>query len=95
MSVDEKTVRKVAKLARLAVPEERLAPMAGELNKILAWVEQLGELDVNNVEPMTSVAKMRLMRRADVVNDGNIADDLMKNAPNAIDNYFTVPKVVE
>ncbi|HRK70400.1 MAG TPA: Asp-tRNA(Asn)/Glu-tRNA(Gln) amidotransferase subunit GatC [Micropepsaceae bacterium] len=95
MSVDEKTVRKVAKLARLAVPEERLAPMAGELNKILAWVEQLGELDVNNVEPMTSVAKMRLMRRADVVNDGNIADDLMRNAPNAIDNYFTVPKVVE
>ncbi|HRE60904.1 MAG TPA: Asp-tRNA(Asn)/Glu-tRNA(Gln) amidotransferase subunit GatC [Micropepsaceae bacterium] len=95
MSVDEKTVRKVAKLARLAVPEERLAPMAGELNKILAWVEQLGELDIKNVEPMTSVAKMRLMRRADVVNDGNIADDLMKNAPNAIDNYFTVPKVVE
>lgn len=95
MSVDEKTVRKVAKLARLAVPEERLAPMAGELNKILAWVEQLGELDVKNVEPMTSVAQMRLMRRADVVNDGGIADDLMKNAPNAIDNYFTVPKVVE
>lgn len=95
MSVDEKTVRKVAKLARLAVPEERLAPMAGELNKILAWVEQLGELDVKNVEPMTSVAKMRLVRRPDVVNDGNIADDLMKNAPNAIDNYFTVPKVVE
>lgn len=95
MSVDEKTVRKVAKLARLAVPEERLAPMAGELNKILAWVEQLGELDVKNVEPMTSVAKMRLMRRDDVVTDGNIADDLMKNAPNAIDNYFTVPKVVE
>lgn len=95
MSVDEKTVRKVAKLARLAVPGERLAPMAGELNKILAWVEQLGELDVKNVEPMTSVAKMRLVRRPDVVNDGNIADDLMKNAPNAIDNYFTVPKVVE
>ncbi len=95
MSVDEKTVRKVAKLAHLAVPEERLQPMAGELNKILAWVEQLGELDVKDVAPMTSVAHMRLVRRPDIVTDGGIADDLMKNAPNAIDNYFTVPKVVE
>ncbi len=95
MSVDEKTVRRVARLARLAIPEERLAPMAGELNTILAWVEQLSELDTANVEPMTSVRPTRLPRRADVVTDGGYATDVVANAPRTEENYFVVPKVVE
>ncbi len=95
MSVDEKTVRRVARLARLAIPEERLAPMAGELNAILAWVEQLQELDTENVEPMTSVRPMRLARRQDVVTDGGYPEDIVANAPRTEDNFFVVPKVVE
>ncbi len=95
MSVDEKTVRRVARLARLAIPEERLAPMAGELNAILAWVEQLQELDTSAVEPMTSVRPMRLARRKDVVTDGGYAADIVANAPRTEDNFFVVPKVVE
>ena len=95
MSVDEKTVRRVARLARLAIPEERLAPMAGELNAILAWVEQLQELDTAAVEPMTSVRPMRLPRRQDVVTDGGYAADIVANAPRTEDNFFVVPKVVE
>ncbi len=95
MSVDEKTVRRVARLARLAVPEERLAPMAGELNRILAWVEQLNELETEGVAPMTSVRPMKLARRADEVTDGGYAADLVANAPMRDDNFFMVPKVVE
>lgn len=95
MSVDEKAVRRAARLARLAVPEDRLAPLAAELSGILAWVEQLNELDTQNVEPMTSVRPMRLYRRADVVTDGFYAEDIMKNAPRSEDNFFVVPKVVE
>jgi aspartyl-tRNA(Asn)/glutamyl-tRNA(Gln) amidotransferase subunit C len=95
MSVDEKTVRRVARLARIAVPEERLAPLAGELNGILQWVEQLSELNTDKVEPMTSVRPMRLYRRADVVTDGGYAEDVVKNAPRSEDNFFVVPKVVE
>ncbi|MCC6919697.1 MAG: Asp-tRNA(Asn)/Glu-tRNA(Gln) amidotransferase subunit GatC [Alphaproteobacteria bacterium] len=95
MSVDEKVVRRVARLARLAIPEERLAPMAAELNGILQWVAQLDELDTNDVEPMTSVRPMPLPRRKDVVTDGFYAEDIVKNAPRTEDNYFLVPKVVE
>ncbi len=95
MSVDEKTVRRVARLARLAIPEERLTPMAGELNAILDWVEQLQELDTASVEPMTSVRPMRLPRRKDEVTDGGYAADVVANAPRTEDNYFVVPKVVE
>lgn len=95
MSVDEKTVRRVARLARLAIPEERLTPMAAELNGILQWVEQLKDLNTDSVEPMTSVRPMKLYRRPDVVTDGGAADDIVKNAPRTEDNYFLVPKVVE
>ena len=95
MSVDEKAVRRAARLARLAIPEERLAPMAAELTGIMEWVEQLNELDTDDVEPMTSVRPMRLHRRPDVVTDGGYAADIVKNAPSSEDNFFVVPKVVE
>lgn len=95
MSVDKNTVKRVARLARIALPEERLEPMAKELNAILAWVEQLNEVDTASVEPMTSVIKMSLKMREDVVTDGKIAGDVVLNAPSGEDNYFAVPKVVE
>ena len=95
MSVDKDTVRRVAKLARIAFPEERLEPMAGELNRILAWVEQLNEVDTSKVEPMTSVVKMSLKMRDDVVTDGARAEAVVQNAPGCEDYYFAVPKVVE
>ncbi|GAM99753.1 aspartyl-tRNA(Asn) amidotransferase subunit C [alpha proteobacterium U9-1i] len=96
MSIDEKTVRKVAKLARLALPEERVAPMAAELNGIMAWIEQLNEVDVDGVTPMTSAVEgMRLPMREDVVNDGADPDRVLKNAPKSEDGFFVVPKVVE
>lgn len=95
MAVDKDTVRKVARLARLAVPDERLEPMTRELNGILKWVEQLQEIDTQDVPPMTSVVSMTLRMREDVVTDGGNAGDLMANAPDGEDNFFTVPKVVE
>ena len=95
MSVDKNTVRRVAKLARIAFPEERLEPMAGELNRLLAWVEQLNEVDTSAVEPMTSVVKMSLKMRDDVVSDGGKAEAVTQNAPLGEDHYFAVPKVVE
>jgi aspartyl-tRNA(Asn)/glutamyl-tRNA(Gln) amidotransferase subunit C len=95
MSVDEKAVRRAARLARLAIPEDRIAPMAAELTGILAWVEQLNELDTTNVEPMTSVRPMRLPLRQDVVTDGGYPADIVLNAPRTEDNFFVVPKVVE
>lgn len=95
MSVNKDTVRRVAKLARIAFPEERLEPMAGELNRILAWVEQLKEVDTSKVEPMTSVVKVSLKMRDDVVSDGERAGAVVQNAPLGEDNYFAVPKVVE
>jgi len=95
MSVDENTVRRIARLARLAVEEERLAPMAAELNGIFTWVEQLQEVDVAGVEPMTSVVAQRLKMRDDVVTEGGNADALMANAPDGEDHFFVVPKVVE
>ncbi|MFN8948386.1 MAG: Asp-tRNA(Asn)/Glu-tRNA(Gln) amidotransferase subunit GatC [Alphaproteobacteria bacterium] len=95
MSVDKETVRRVARLARIAFPEERLEPMAGELNRILAWVEQLNAVDTSTVEPMTSVVKVSLKMREDAVTDGARAPEVVRNAPAGEDNYFAVPKVVE
>jgi aspartyl-tRNA(Asn)/glutamyl-tRNA(Gln) amidotransferase subunit C len=95
MSIDTDTVRRVAHLARIAVSEDELAPLAAELNTILGWVEQLAEVDVTGVEPMTSVTPMRLKRRDDVVTDGNRQADILANAPDAREGFFTVPKVVE
>jgi aspartyl-tRNA(Asn)/glutamyl-tRNA(Gln) amidotransferase subunit C len=95
MSVDKDTVRRIAKLARLAVPEERQAAMAGELNGIFQWVEMLNEADVEGVPAMTSVVAQKLKWRQDVVSDGGQADALMANAPGGEDHFFTVPKVVE
>ena len=95
MSVDKQTVRKVARLARIAVPEERLEPLAAELNGILAWIEQLNEVDVEGVEPMTTPVKMTLPMREDKVTDGNKRDQVLANAPRTEDGFFVAPKVVE
>ncbi|UWQ21327.1 Asp-tRNA(Asn)/Glu-tRNA(Gln) amidotransferase subunit GatC [Jannaschia sp. W003] len=95
MSIDEETARKVAKLARIAVPEDRLPALAGEFNAILGFIEQLGEVDVDGVEPMTSVTPMRLRRREDVVTDGSKQEAVLRNAPDAREGFFAVPKVVE
>ena len=95
MSVDADTVRRIAHLARIAVADEEVAPLQGELNAILAFVEQLSEVDVAGVEPMTSVTPMAMKQRDDVVTDGGIADDIVRNAPATEDNFFLVPKVVE
>jgi aspartyl-tRNA(Asn)/glutamyl-tRNA(Gln) amidotransferase subunit C len=95
MSVDAATVRRIAHLARIAVAEEEVEHLKGELNAMLAFVEQLSEVNVGGVEPMTSVMPMAMKKRADVVTDGGIADDILKNAPTAEDHYFVVPKVVE
>jgi aspartyl-tRNA(Asn)/glutamyl-tRNA(Gln) amidotransferase subunit C len=95
MSVDKNTVRKVARLARIAVPEERLEPLASELNGILAWIEQLNEVDVQGVEAMTTPVRMTLPMREDEVTDGRIRDMVLANAPRTEDGFFVVPKVVE
>jgi aspartyl-tRNA(Asn)/glutamyl-tRNA(Gln) amidotransferase subunit C len=95
MSVDADTVRRIAHLARIAVAEEEVEHLKGELNSILAFVEQLSEVDVSGVEPMTSVTPMEMKKRADVVTDGGIPDDIVRNAPAAEDHFFVVPKVVE
>ena len=95
MSIDIDTARKVAKLARIRVEEAALPALAGELSGILAFMEQLGEVDVTGVEPMTSVTPMRLARRADVVTDGGIQGQILANAPDAREGFFAVPKVVE
>ena len=95
MSVDKDTVRRIARLARLALEEERVEPMVQELNGILAWVEQLKEVDIEGVAPLTSVVEQRLKMREDVVTDGGNADALMANAPQGEEHFFVVPKVVE
>ena len=95
MSVDIDTVKRVAKLARIKVGDDQAAKMQGELNTILGFVEQLNEVDVEGVEPMTSVVDVAMKKRADVVNDGNKADDIVANAPASEDNFFMVPKVIE
>jgi aspartyl-tRNA(Asn)/glutamyl-tRNA(Gln) amidotransferase subunit C len=95
MSVDADTVRRIAHLARIAVADEEVAPLEGELNVILAFVEQLSEVNVDGVEPMTSVTPMQMKMRDDAVTDGDIADDIVKNAPATEDHFFLVPKVLE
>ena len=95
MSVDVDTVRRIAHLARVAVPESDVEHLRGELNAILAFVEQLQEVNIDGIEPMTSVTPMAMKKRADAVTDGSIADDIVKNAPQSHDNFFLVPKVVE
>jgi len=95
MSVDATTVRRIAHLARIAVADDEVEHLRGELNAILAFVEQLSEVDVAGVEPMTSVTPMAIKKRADVVTDGGDAEAVLQNAPAREGNYFVVPKVVE
>lgn len=95
MSVDLKTVKRVAQLARIAVTDEDAERMTGELNTILGFVEQLNEVNVDGVEPMTSVTPMEMRKRDDRVTDGNRAADIVANAPATDENFFLVPKVVE
>ena len=95
MSVDTATVRRIAHLARIAVAEDEVEHLKNELNGILAFVEQLSEVNVEGVAPMTSVTPMAMKKREDMVTDGDIADDIVKNAPATQNHYFLVPKVVE
>ena len=95
MSVDAATVRRIAHLARVAVAEDEVEHLRGEINAILSFVEQLSEINVEGVEPMTSVTPTVMKKRADVVNDGENADAVLRNAPNSDGKYFLVPKVVE
>lgn len=95
MHVDEKTVRRIARLARIKITDEEAKSLENELSGILNWVEQLGEIDTTDVEPMTRVVAQELKRRDDEVTDGGIADAIVRNAPMVDDHYFVVPKVVE
>ena len=95
MSVDKNQVKHIARLARLAIDDDQASHMEKELNAILAWVEQLKEVDVTGVPPLTSVVAQRLKTRPDVVDDGGYPGDLMRNAPQAENNFFVVPKVLE
>ena len=95
MSVDKDTVRRIAKLSRIALDEARVGPMVDELNGIFTWVQQLNEVNIEGVAPMTSVVKQRLKMREDNITDGGNANELMANAPQGEDHFFVVPKVVE
>ena len=95
MSIDAATVRRVAHLARIAVPEARLEPLAQELSGILAWIDQLNEVDTDGVAPMTSCVAVALPMREDVITDGDKRDAVLANAPKSIGGFFVVPKVVE
>ena len=95
MLIDKATVAKIARLARIHVPEDKRQALAGELSNILGWVEQLGEVDTGNVTPMTSVVDVRLPERDDVITDGDCRDDILANAPQTDGGFFVVPKVVE
>lgn len=95
MSVDIETVKRVARLARIKVSDEGAERMTGQLNGILGFVEQLNEVDVTGVEPLTSVVEQTMKKRQDGVTDGNYPDDVTRNAPMSEDNFFMVPKVVE
>ena len=95
MSVDQATVRRIAHLARVAVSDEEVPHLQSELNSILAFVEELSGVDVEGVEPMTSVLPMQMKKRDDVITDGYIADKVVANAPSTEDNFFLVPKVIE
>lgn len=95
MSIDKDTAAKVAKLARIRVEDDALPALAQEFNDILGFIEQLNEVDVDGIEPMTSVTPMRLKRRKDDVTDGGMVDKVLSNAPDAREGFFAVPKVVE
>lgn len=95
MSVDQATVKRVARLARLKVKDEELPKLAGELNSILGWIEQLNEVDVSEVEPMTAVVNVKMKMRKDEVTDGHYPGKIVANAPAQEDSFFMVPKVVE
>jgi len=95
MSVSSEQVRHIAKLARIAMSEEELDRLVPELNNILGWVEQLGEVNTDGVEPLTAVIDQKLRLRDDVVNDGGVQDDVLANAPEAQHGFFAVPKVIE
>jgi|TARA_R100000501_G_scaffold17911_1_gene34639 aspartyl-tRNA(Asn)/glutamyl-tRNA(Gln) amidotransferase subunit C len=95
MSVDADTVRKIAHLARIKLPDERVEPMMNELNNILDWVEQLREVDTADVEPTTAVIANRLRWREDEVTDGNVQEKVLANAPKPLHGFFAVPKVIE
>jgi aspartyl-tRNA(Asn)/glutamyl-tRNA(Gln) amidotransferase subunit C len=95
MSVDRATVRRIARLARIAITDDEAARLETELSGILDWVAQLDELDTSNVAPMTRVESMTMKKRKDEVTDGYCADDIVKNAPAVDDHYFVVPKIVE
>ena len=95
MSVSSEQVRHIAKLARIAMSEEELEKLVPELNNILGWIEQLGEVDTNGVEPLTAVIDQKLRLREDAVNDGDVRDDVLANAPEAQHGFFAVPKVIE
>ena len=95
MAIDAATMRKVARLARIAEPEEKLEPLARELNAIMAWIEQLNEVDTDGVEPMTSAVHTPLPMRDDVVTDGGDLDTVLSNAPKRAGDFYVVPKVVE
>ena len=95
MSVSNEQVRHIARLARIAMSDEELDRLVPELNNILGWVEQLGEVDTDGVEPLTAVIDQKLRLRDDVVNDGNIREEILANAPEAQHGFFAVPKVIE
>ena len=95
MAVDQTTVRRIARLARIKLADDEVAAFEGELNAILHWIEQLNEVDVAGVEPMTSVVHMQMKKRDDEVTDGGCPDDIVANAPMTQGQYFMVPKVVE
>ncbi|MFN3148080.1 MAG: Asp-tRNA(Asn)/Glu-tRNA(Gln) amidotransferase subunit GatC [Paracoccaceae bacterium] len=95
MSIDRDTAAKVASLARIRVEDDALPALAEEFNAVLGFIEQLNEVDVEGVEPMTGVTPMRLKRRQDAVTDGDMQDKILSNAPDAREGFFAVPKVVE
>ncbi len=95
MSLDAATIRRIAKLARIHVAEDEVGPLQAELSGILGWIEQLNEVDVTGVAPLTGAAQMALKMRDDVVTDGGIAERVLANAPDRVGPYFAVPKVVE
>ena len=95
MSLDKATVARVARLARIHIPDGDLEQLAGELNQIIGWVEQLAEVDTDGVVPMTSVVEMRLPQRADLVTEGEEAERVLANAPDSADGFFVVPRVIE
>ena len=95
MSLDKSTLERVAYLARIKIEDSEIEKMITELNNIMKWIEELNEVDVNNVKPMTGVSNNSLREREDEVNDGGYSDEIVDNAPEKIDNSFTVPKVIE